>query len=198
MQLDPSRQLLYVSGWWGWYHRFLALIVYGTSAFPALMVYGTARDVAHEPSLTNIGLFALAAILLGACLLWCWTTWRDGRSRATRIVLSPDRTLTVRTLNFTSRRVPTGALGDVQYAQSWSSADGEVYDPKLTVQVHRAAPIVVDLSGRIVDEGGFEAVFFYRATKPPRARRKRWKRGAGPRAQEANQRPRSLLGSTGR
>jgi hypothetical protein len=177
MQTDPSRQVLYVWGWRVWCRRFLSLIIYATAVLASLMVYESAQQLARQPGLRNLVQCAFAAALLGAWLLGAWVAWRAGQSRVTRIALSPDRALVVRTVNFTSRRIPLTTLGDVEYERSRPSTDGEVHVPLLTVEVRGGLPIEMDLRGQILDEQQFEAAFYYRATRPPATKRRRWKRG---------------------
>lgn len=157
IRTDPSAQTLYVLGWRAWLYRLPALIVY--AMVPPLLVAAcfTAQDLALRPSVRDVG----AAFFLGLFFIMVWMYWRYLQSRATRITLSPDRALLiVRTLNFTSRRIPISALEGVHYEEE-SNSDVETRIPVLTAQVRGGAPIKIDLDGRIPDEQAFKAIFRY-------------------------------------
>jgi hypothetical protein len=100
-------------------------------------------------------------LFLGLFFLIVWIMYRYLQQRATRIVFLPDRALLiVRTLNFTSRRIPIVALEDVRYEEE-SNSDTVVRIPVLRVQVRGGMPIRIDLEGRILDEQAFKAIFHY-------------------------------------
>ena len=167
MQSNPSVQVLYVLGWWAWCYRLPALITYPTVASILVMVCGTSQELVLHPSIGNL---VLVAFGLGVSFIFAWITWRYLQSRASRIVLLPDRALLiVRTLNFTSRRIPIAALENVRYEEE-SNSDTDTCIPVLTVQVRGGLPITIDLQGRILDEQAFKAVFGYSSSKPPPAK----------------------------
>jgi hypothetical protein len=170
MRIDPSEQVLYEWGRWVWYYRCIALIVYITGLLLVGM-YQPARDLLLRPSVGNILLFAIIALMVGAWALIIWVTWRDGQSRVARMILLPEsKALVVRTLNFGSRRVPLADLHDFLYADlKWNPAS-EYRPPTLTVQVRGRLPLVIDLDGEILDMQTFKSVFGYR---PPARRRRR-------------------------
>lgn len=164
MPTDPSARVLYVWGWWVWYYRLIALIVYATGLL-LVGLYLPARDLLAHPSLGNIALFAVLASLVGAWALAAWVTWRDGQSRVTRIILLPARAaLDVRTLNFSWRRIPLADLEGFWFADM-KPDPAEYHEPTLRVQVRGAAPLTIDLEGNILDEESFKAIFRYGPTR---------------------------------
>ena len=164
MRTDTSARVLYVWGLWVWYYRLIALIVYATGLLLVGMFH-QAQDLLLHPSMGNITLFALLALLVGAWALAIWATWRDGQSRVTRIILLPEQAaLVVRTLNFSSRRVRLADLEGLWFADL-KPDPGEYHEPTLRVQVRGGAPFTIDLEGNILDEESFKAIFRYRPTR---------------------------------
>jgi hypothetical protein len=163
MRNNQSANVLYVLGWWAWLYRIPALIVY--TMVPPLLVamYFTVQDFARHPGIRDVG----GALFLGLFFLIARGMWRYLQPRATRIVLFPDRALLiVRTLNFTSRRIPVTDLEDVRYEEE-SNSDTDARIRALRVQVRGGRPIMIDLEGRILDEQAFKAIFHYFPSKPP-------------------------------
>src|SRR5262245_36418794 len=133
MSTDPSARILYVWGWWAWYYRFIALVIYVTGLL-SVGLYFPARDLMRHPSFGNSLLLALLASIVGAWVLIGRFTWRDGQSRVTRITLLPgSTTIVVRTLNFGSRHIPLAALEDFWYQDLQPDAT-EYHEPTLSVQ----------------------------------------------------------------
>jgi hypothetical protein len=115
----------------------------------------TAQDFARHPSIRGVG----AILFQGLFFLIVWVFWRYLQSRATRIIFFPDRALLiVRTLNFTSRRIPIETLEDVRYEEE-SNSETDARIPLLRVQARGGMPIKIDLEGRILDEEAFKAIF---------------------------------------
>jgi len=155
MRVNPSAQTLYALGWWAWIYRLPALIAY--AMVPPLLVamYFTVQDLARHPSISGVG----AIIFQGLFFLIAWMFWRYLQSRAARIIYLPDRALLiVRTLNFTTRRIPIANLEDVRYEEELNS-ETDARIPLLRVQVRGGMPIEIDLEGRILDERAFKAIF---------------------------------------
>src|SRR5215471_5912466 len=108
MSPDSSARMLYCLGWWTWYYRVIALIVYATGLLLAGFYY-PALDLLQRPSFGNVLLFALIAAIVLAWVLVGRLAWRDGQSRVTRIILLPGgEAIQVHTLNFGSRQIPLG------------------------------------------------------------------------------------------
>ena len=174
MRIDPSARVLYVWGRWVWYYRIIALVVYVTGLLlPGL--YSPARDLLLDPSIGNIVLFAILALMVGAWVVVIWITWRDGQSRVNRIILLPERAaLVVQTLNFGSRQIPLSAL-----EESWLAdvkPDRLEYQvPTLTVDVRGGMPLRIDLGGQILDEETFKKLFRYSPTMQPATEAKKRK-----------------------
>src|SRR5262249_19363243 len=164
----------YIWGWWAWYYRFIALVVYVTGLL-SVGLYFPARDLICQPSFGNILLFALLVSIVGAWVLLGRLTWRDGQSRVTRIVLLPgSAAILVRTLNFGSRHIPLAALEDFRYQDLQPDAT-EYYEPTLSVQVRGGLPLRIDLGGHVLDEQAFKTIFRSPKT-PPANQRKKGKR----------------------
>ncbi len=182
MQTDPSARALYVWGRWVWYYRFLALLVYATGLL-LVGLYAPARDLARHPSIENIALLALIALLVGVWFLCAWITWRRGQSQVARIILFPESAaVVVQTLNFGSRRIPLTALSDFQYeeTQTYHGEYGstQVYEPTLTVQARGGLPLKIDMRGHILDEQTFKTIFRHCPNKTPATRPRRRKKRA--------------------
>lgn len=158
MSTDPSARTLYVWGWWAWYYRAIALVVYVTCLL-LVGLYFPARDLLRQPSFGNLLLFALLSSIAVVWVLLTRMTWRDGQSRATRIDLTAaNDAIHVRTLNFGSRHIPLADLENVQYYDL--KPDGAEYqEPTLSVHVRGGRPLSVDLEGRILDEQTFKTIF---------------------------------------
>jgi len=165
MRTNPSAQVLYEMGWWAWLYRIPALVVY--AMVPPLLVtmYFSVQDFARHPSISGVG----AILFQGIFFLIAWVFWRYLQSRATRIIFFPDRALLiVRTLNFTSRRIPTETLEDVRYEEE-SNSETDARIPLLRVQARGGMMIKIDLEGRILDEQAFKAIFHSRMSGTPRS-----------------------------
>ena len=166
MRIDPSARVLYVWGRWVWYYRLIALGVYATGLL-LLGLYSPARDLLLHPSIGNIVLFAILALMVGAWAVVIWITWRDGRSRVHRIILLPERAaLVVRTLNFGSRLIPLSDLEEFRLADVQPDPS-EYQVPTLTVDVRGGIPLRIDLEGHILDEETFKTLFRYSPPKQP-------------------------------
>jgi hypothetical protein len=171
MSTNHSGRILYVWGWWAWYYRFIALIVYGTGLLLVGLFY-PARELVRHPSFGNVLLFAILVLIVGAWFLVGRLAWRDGQSRATRITLLPESaSLLVRTLNFGSRRIPLADLEDIHY-QDLQPDPAEYREPTLVVKVRGGLPLRIDLEGCILDEQTFRAIFGRPKTTQPKQRLK--------------------------
>ena len=165
MRSDPSARVLYVWGKWVWFYRVIALVVYATGLL-LVGLYYPARDLLLHSGVGDIALFVILALMIVAWAVVIRITWRDGQSRVTRIILLPESAaLVVRTLNFSSRRIPLAALQRFRFADLKPDPD-EYREPTLTVQVRGGLPLKIDLEGHILDEETFKTIFHYRPTRP--------------------------------
>jgi len=152
-------------GWWSWYYRVIALIVYATGLL-LVGFYYPARDLLQRPSFGNVLLLALIAAIVVAWILVGRLAWRDGQSRVTRIILLPgSEAIQIHTLNFGSRQIPLNDLEDFKY-QDLTPDAAEYQAPSLTVRVRRGPPLRIDLGGRILDEPTFRTIFRSPETLP--------------------------------
>src|SRR5262245_53713440 len=157
IRTKPASQVLYVLGWWAWCYRLPALMVY--AMVPPLLVAAcyTAQDLVRRPNIRDV----VSACFLGLLFFMILMYWHYLLSHATRIILFPDRALLiVRTLNFSSRRIPISALEDVHYEEE-SNHDIDVLIPMLTIRVRGRVPIRIDLEGCILNEQAFKSIFNY-------------------------------------
>jgi hypothetical protein len=165
MPTDSTSRVVYVWGWWVWYYRFIALLVYLTGLLLVGLCY-SAWDLLRDPGVVNIGLFLILALLVGA---WVWVirlTWRDGQSRVSRIAFLPEgQVLVARTLNFRTRRIYLADLESIQY-QDLRPDPSEYREPILTIKVRQSLPLRIDLEGHILDKQFFRSTFRYRPTTP--------------------------------
>ena len=168
-------RVLYVWGWWVWYYRFIALVVYALGVL-VVALYFAAREVVLHPSFDAILLLLFLALVVGIWLLGAWMTWREGQSRVTRMSLLPEsETLVVRTLNFGCRRIPLTALTNFRY-ENLRPDINEYQVPILTVRVRGDLPLKIDLDGHILDEPTFKTIFRYRLNRPPAPQRRKRKK----------------------
>jgi hypothetical protein len=157
IRTNPSAQVIYVLGWWAWCYRIPALIVYAITPLLLAAAYFTALDLVRDLSIKDIA----AGFILVQVFILIPMYWRYLQSRAIRIVFSPDSALLiVRTLNFTTRRIPLTALENACYEEE-SNSDTDARIPVLKVDVRGGLPIKIDLDGRILDERAFKALFNY-------------------------------------
>lgn len=176
---DSPSHTIYRWGRWRWYYRGLALVTYATSALALIGFGDIIRDLLREPSATDWLLIGLIALLLATCALWCWHTARQGQIRAARIDVSADgHTLTIATLNGTTRHVAVRSIRRIEYETMQEYAtpehigDPRVYEPTLTVEIDGALPIRIDMQGQIPDPAAFRAILPYDTAKPRRRTRK--------------------------
>jgi hypothetical protein len=113
---------------------------------------------------------------LGLFFLLVWALWSWLQARAARIVYFPEQAfLLVRTLNFTSRRIPLAALERVRYEEEKVNSETTVRIPVLTVQVRGERPIKIDLDGHILDEPMFRKLLLGRFPRKPAMKTKQRK-----------------------
>ncbi len=170
MEEVAGPQKIYHLGLWIWWHRLVACFVGIFTVFTLIMTGLIWQQAIADPTVPQLMLVLTTVLMSAVLILVAVLTVLRGRERVSWIVLEPEDTLLVRTLNGTLRRLPLDSIGKRQFRREQADEHtGFTFDdPRLILPVSNGPSLYIDLmDGYIIDEEAFSKVFRWSKERPP-------------------------------